>query len=205
MKTKKEVHRKLHKHFPNEVHRAKKLFGFRYPKLMLLVISIILAYVIFSTTGIEKFIFHLDKLSYLGIFIAGILLSFGFTTAFSIGFLMYLNPQNIVLATLIGGLGAVIGDLVIFKTIKFSFMDEFKRIEKIKTVQEIESWVKSKKHILLKHYLLYVFAGLIIATPLPDEIGVSILAGLTTIKQSSLTILSFILHSFSIYLILIIL
>jgi len=53
--------------------------------------------------------------------------------------------------------------------------------------------------VLIRHYLLYVFAGIILATPLPDEVGVSMLAGLTTIKPMKLAIIGFILHSAAIF------
>ncbi len=81
-------------------------------------------------------------------------------------------------------------------------MNEFKELKKTKILQKTESIVKNKKSILIKHYLLYVFAGILIATPLPDEIGVSMLAGLTTIKPRKLAIISFTLHTFAIFLIL---
>ena len=41
-----------------------------------------------------------------------------------------------------------------------------------------------------------------IATPLPDEMGVSMLAGLTTIKPWRLAIISFILHALAVSVIL---
>lgn len=96
----------------------------------------------------------------------------------------------------------MIGDLLIFKMIKFSFMDEFHELEKTKAIHEIEKIVNKKKRVLILHYLLYIFAGLILATPLPDELGVAMLAGLTTIKPLKLAIISFLIHSASIFLIL---
>jgi len=49
---------------------------------------------------------------------------------------------------------------------------------------------------------LYVFAGILIATPLPDEAGVTILSGLTRINLYILGITAFILHSFMIFILL---
>lgn len=196
------IHKRLKKYHPEEVHKAKKLFSFKYPKLFLLLILIILAYYLFSKTAISSWILNLHELNYLGLFIAGIFISFGFSAPFSVGFLIVSQPPNLFLGIIIAGLGAMLGDMFIFKTIKFSFMDEFKELKKTSRHKKIRSIIKKNKHIVVKHYLLYIFAGIMIATPLPDEIGVSMLAGLTSIKPLKLAIISFILHTFAVFLIL---
>lgn len=198
----KRIHAVLREHHPLAVHKAKKLFRFKYPKLFLLILSFILAYFLFKNSNIPEWILGLEKLGYLGSFISGIFISFGFSTVLGIGFFVILNPQNILLATILGGLGAMMGDLIIFKSIKFSFMDEFKELEKTRAIHKIKEIAKRKKHIVILHYFLYIFAGLTLATPLPDEIGVAMLAGLTTIKPVKLVFISFIVHSVTIFLIL---
>lgn len=201
VRIRKQIHRRLKKHSPKGVHKAKKLFAFRYHKLIFLIISIIFAFLLFRHPFISHAILNLDKLNYLGFFIAGILLTFGFSTPFAIGFFIIAQPESFFLAALIGGLGAMCGDLLIFRIIKFSFMNEFRELEKTKVIKEIEDIIKHNKHILIRHYLLYVFAGILIATPLPDEIGVSMLAGLTTVNPRKLAVISFLLHSLAIFLI----
>lgn len=186
------IHEEIKKYIP---HRKKKLFKFKYPKLALLVISIIFSYYFFSKPEISGYINYLGGLSYLGVFIAGVLLSFGFTAPLALGFFIVLNPQNLWLSVILGSLGSTLADLIIFKTIKFSFMDEFNELQKTAAIKRINKLVRSNKNILIKHYLLYIFAGIIIATPLPDEIGVSMIAGLTTIKSWKLASISFILHA----------
>ncbi len=196
------IHNVLRKHHPAAVHKARRLFRFKYPKLFLLIFSFVIAYYLFSRLDISDWILNLNTFTHLGIFISGLFLSFGFLTAFSIGFFIAVNPQSILFAVILGGFGAMIGDLLIFKMIKFSFMDEFHELEKTKAIHEIEKIVNKKKRVLILHYLLYIFAGLILATPLPDELGVAMLAGLTTIKPLKLAIISFLIHSASIFLIL---
>ena len=197
----KHIHKAIRKHAPKSVQKIKKLFSFKYPKLFLLLLSIVSAYYLFTQPGVQNIIFGLNKSSYLGIFIAGILIVFGFSSSFSIGFFILAKPENLLLAILIGGVGAVVGDLLIFKAIKFSFMDEFKELEKVEIIKVIKKAIKHNKNILIRHYLLYVFAGIIITSPLPDEIGISMLAGLTTIKASTIALMGFILHSLAISLI----
>lgn len=199
--SKRKIHRRLKKH-PEAVTKAQKLFHFKYPKLFLLVFSIIFAYCIFSHPTINTWMAQLNILSYLGIFIAGLLLAFGFSAPFGVGILITAQPENILLATFIAGIGAMISDMIIFKTIKFSFMNEFEQLKKTKTAHFIKKIARMNKSVLIRHYFLYIFAGIIIATPLPDEIGVSMLAGLTTVNPKKLAIISFILHSLAIFLIL---
>jgi uncharacterized membrane protein YdjX (TVP38/TMEM64 family) len=175
----------------------KRLFKLKYPKILALLITIILAYFIFSNQIIKDFMANLSayNLSYLGIFIAGLLFSFGFTAPFSAGFFITLNPSNIWLAGIIGGLGAMCSDLLIFKLIRFSFKDELKKLKKEKISKEIENLVNKTLGNKIRIYIMYAIAGITIASPLPDEAGVIMLAGLTRIKPKILALISFILNT----------
>src|SRR3989344_6470177 len=201
-KAHRHIHRTLKKHLPLGVHQAKRLVAFKYPKLFLLLLAIILSYYLFNRIEVSNFVLDISKDNYFSLFLAGIFLALGFSAPFSIGFFILLQPENLLLTALIGGLGAMTGDMLIFKTIKYSFIKEFKELERKKIIKKIEKIVEKNKHVLIRHYLLYIFAGIMIATPLPDEIGVSMLAGLTTIKPLKLAIISFALHTLAIFLIL---
>lgn len=198
-----KIHHELKKHIPHGVHKAKKLFGFKYPKLFIMILMILISYFIFSNPAVSEQIKLLSDFGYAGTFFAGILTVFGFTAPLGFGLLIDLNISNIWIGTIIGGIGATVGDLLIFKTIKFSFMDEFEELERTGAIKKIREIVKKNKHILIKHYLLYIFAGIVIATPLPDELGVSMLAGLTTIKPLKFMIISFLLHAAAVFVFLI--
>ena len=131
----KNIHKTLRKHIPHGVHKAKRLVGFKYPKLLILLLSIIASYFLFRHAGISGFISGLDPGNYFSIFIAGILLSFGFSAAFGIGFFILMEPSSVLLAAAIGSLGSVLGDMLIFRIIKSSFVDEFKQLEKKKAIK----------------------------------------------------------------------
>src|SRR3989344_289257 len=104
----------------------KRLFVFQYQKFFALKFLGLE----FHNDFVQSIVISLGELSYLGIFIAGLFFSFGFTTPFAIGFFLTVGAENIFIAALIGGCGALISDILIFKLIRFSFMDEFKRLEK---------------------------------------------------------------------------
>ena len=198
------IHKKLKESHPRSVKNAKKIFWLKYPKLILFVSMIILAYFLFRSPSFSSFISNLGSWNYFGTFIAGLFFSFGFTTPFAIAFFLALNPENLFLASILGGAGAMISDFAIFKIVKFSMMDEFEKIEKEMHLEKIKKIIKKDFNIKFVHYFLYLIAGIIIASPLPDEIGVSMLAGLSSIKAKMLIILSFIFNSLGIFLILLV-
>jgi len=181
--------------------RWKHLFLFRYPKLELLIVMIILAYILFSNSYIQQHIPELDGLGYIEIFIAGFLFSFGFLAPFAAGFFITLNPENIWLAAIIGGLGGVISDLLVFKIANISFRDEFRRIEKTKMMKEFNALINKNLGHTIRTYLKYTFVGFLIASPLPDEEAMIILAA-TKIKMWTIALLSFILHTIGIIILL---
>lgn len=189
----KHIHRLIKKHAPHAYHKARKMVSFHPAKLFFLLLVVLVAYYFFRRPEIIGLMGELNRFSYAGDFLAGLLFAFGLSAPLAIGFLVISAPSNLFLAAMVGGLGATMGDIFIFKFIKFSFMDEFKRLEKTGVVEKIEKLLS--RRVVLRHYLIYVFAGLLIALPFPDELGVSMLAGLTTIKLSKLIIIAFILHT----------
>ncbi len=169
--------------------------NFRYKKIFLLLLSIIIAYLIFSNSKIADYVSSLNSFGYLGVFIAGLFFAFGFTSPISAGFFITLNPENLWLAGILGGLGALIGDMIIFKFIRFSFMDEFQRLKKTSIIKKVSMLIDKTLNHKIKVYFIYAFAGIFIASPLPDEAAIIMLAGLTKIKSNILAIISFVMNT----------
>ncbi|MBU3912995.1 MAG: hypothetical protein KKB21_00825 [Nanoarchaeota archaeon] len=175
-----------------------RLFKFRYPKLLGLIISIVLAYYIFKNPIVAGYISHLNLLGYFGTFFAGMLFAFGFTAPIAAGFFITLNPANIWLAGVIGGCGALIADLIIFRFIRLSFEGEFNLLKKNKTVIKTGNLIERSVGKRIQMYLMYTFAGILIASPLPDEAGIIMLAGLTQIDEKTVAKLGFALNTIGI-------
>jgi uncharacterized membrane protein YdjX (TVP38/TMEM64 family) len=177
--------------------------GFKFPKLIGMLVCIILAYIMFHTFTFQNFATNLGDSVNLGIFIAGMLFAFGFTAPFAVAFFVAVAPYtNLVDAAFIGGFGALIADLVIFEVIRFSLMDEFQRIRGYHLFRTFDKAYKRSVPFRLRTYITVVLAGIIIASPLPDEIGVTMLAGFTEIKRSTFAIISFLLNSLGIAIVL---
>ena len=179
----------------------KRLFKFKYPKLAILLIIILFSYILFSNGIVQESLSNLGDFGYISIFIAGILFAFGFTAPISIGLFITLPFENILVASIIGGIGAMIGDMLIFYTIRISFMKEFESLKNTRIFKSIIIEIEKDINKKIRNYLLYIFMGIVIASPLPDEIGVTMLAGLTKIKQKYLILISFILNTIGIFLI----
>lgn len=167
----------------------------RYPKLLLLIITFLIAYLLFSGKEYVPFRDFIVSLGYSGTFVAGILFVYGFTAAPATAIFLILAPhQNIYLASLIGGLGALTGDLFIFSFIRLSFVDEIRKLSKERIVKYFNGRLPGR----LKEYLLPVVAGFVIASPLPDEIGVTMLAASKIITLKIFSIISYTLNTLGI-------
>ena len=172
---------------------------FKYPKFLILIFTFFLAYFIFKSSDFTNFRDFFFSLSYFGTFISGMMFSYGFTAAPATALLLLLaKHQNILLAGFIGGFGALIADLLIFKFIRTSFKDEIDEIEHEKIIK----WIEKRVPHLIKKYIVPVIAGFIIASPLPDEIGVVLLAASTKISMRIFSLLSYILNTAGIFVIL---
>lgn len=175
---------------------------FKYPKLTGFIVAIIMAYAVFSNPLISEFISNLGKLSHLGSFIAGLFYMLGFTSPFSTGFFIDLNLSNIWLPGILGGIGALIGDMIIFNFVKASFKNEFERLRGEKIIKSAGKIMEKIFGKNMQKYILYLFAAILIASPLPDEAGLTILAGLTKIKASAIAVISIIFNTIGILILL---
>ena len=96
--------------------------------------------------------------------------------------------------------------MILFKFIRysFSFANEIKEISHERLYVYLSGKINNKMPSLLKRYLALVFAGFLIASPLPDEIGVSLLAFSGKISTKIFSILAYSLNTVGIFIVMII-
>lgn len=175
----------------------------KYPKLLILLITIITAYILFQAHFFQEFAKLLNSHGYISIFLAGLLFSYGFTAPFAVGFFVSLAPEvNVFLAAPLAGIGAVLSDLFIFQFIRSSFQDEFDKLKFTWFFQKIRALFHNHLSDRVKKYVLWTFAGFIIASPLPDEFGVSLIGGFTNLNRRVFAIISYGLNTVGIFVIL---
>jgi uncharacterized membrane protein YdjX (TVP38/TMEM64 family) len=185
------------------MHKKHRLI--KYPKMLLFFISVLFAFFLFyGGENFAPFNIFLLSLGYFGVFIAGIFYSYGFTAAPATAILLVLaKEQNFLLAGIIGGLGALLSDIFIFLFVRYSFLDEIKRFGRSK----VAKFIRKEEKIIFGHYKKYVlpvFAGFLIASPLPTEIGVTLMASLKKMSVKKFIFIAYILHTLGIFAILLI-
>ena len=164
----------------------------KYRNIILFVVGFIVAILLFRIQGFKLFVQSIGNLGYLGAFIAGLLFVSTFTVAMSSIILVTLSQSlPIPLVILVAGMGAVIGDLLIFRFIKDNVADE---ITPIYNELVNRSHIKKILHTKYFSWTLPVMGTLIIASPLPDELGVSLL-GLSQIRLLRFLLISWISHT----------
>ncbi|MBP9774163.1 MAG: hypothetical protein KBD00_06110 [Candidatus Peribacteraceae bacterium] len=174
-----------------------------YPKLLCLLLCCVFSYVLFHVGAFDSITSGLHAYGYLSVFLAGLLFSFGFTTPFAIGMFIAMAPDvHPLIAAPIGGIGALASDMTIFKFVRFSLHDEFDRIRHVKFVRKLLAQHKRLPG-RVQEYFLWSVAGIIIASPLPDELATTLLGGLTDIDSRKFAILCFALNTIGILLMLV--
>lgn len=170
----------------------------KYKNLTFLIISLLLAYFVFRDETLHSYLLHLGTFGYVGAFIAGILFVSTFTVATGAIILLVLaetlSPTEI---GLFAGLGAVVGDFVIFRFVKDDLAREIKQIYNL---FDRNHYFKKVFHTKYFSWTLPVIGASIIASPLPDEVGVSLM-GISKLKTYQFLLISFFLNAIGIFLV----
>lgn len=163
----------------------------------MLACSFVLAYVLYMQGAFDILPELLNGHGYISMFLGGLLFSFGFTTPFAIAIFAAMSGLvHPVLGALVGAFGAMLSDMFIFQFIRISFMDELRRLK----ASAMFRWFKERSHKenipeRMRQYVQWSVAGILIASPLPDELGVSVLGGLTEIKTKPFAIACYFMNA----------
>ena len=175
-----------------------KWHRYHYKNLFYLLIGFICAAILFKIPIFRSFFLHLGNYGILGAFAGGMLFVSTFTVSIGVVILLFLAKSfNPIEIGIIAGLGAVLSDLTIFYSIRSkSFVEEIKHFFAYFGGDKISHLIHTKYF----SWTLPVIGALIIASPLPDEIGISLM-GIAKMKTFNFILLSFILNSIGIFLI----
>ena len=177
----------------------------KYPKLLLLILSFAAAYVLFERGFFEELAMSLNGHGYRSAFLGGVLFSFGFTAAFGVGILAAIASHvHPLFAAPLAGIGALLSDYIIFSIVRFSvFHDELHRLKANRFMQWLISLFHHERFSeRFRRTLLWSFAGIIIASPLPDEFGVLMVSSISSVRPREFSILCFLLNTIGIFLVL---
>lgn len=174
-----------------------KWHRWKYRNTFILIISLIIFFWLTTTPLVDNIIKHVGSLGYLGAFITGVLSVSTYTVAPSLVILFHLadilHPIEIAI---LAGLGAMFGDYVVFHFLKDRVFEELLPLIQKIGKGKIKNLFKSPYFV----WLTPMLGAILIASPLPDEIGLGVL-GLSKIKKWQFFLLSFTLNTVGIFLI----
>jgi hypothetical protein len=137
--------------------------------LSVLFLSIILAIWLGDSHAIESLLTATEGSEIIGALLGGLFFTSIFTTAPSIIILGEIAQNSSVLQTAIfGAIGALIGDLIMFKFLRDRLAKDFYALFHIDMNQRYFRLPRFR-------WLIVLLAGLIIASPFPDELGLAML------------------------------
>ncbi|MBI4095956.1 MAG: hypothetical protein HY438_03790 [DPANN group archaeon] len=138
-------------------------------KIGLIVSSLIIASLILTSEFVKNILNNLGEYGYIGTLIASSFYSDVFTVGPSAAILLLLSPtQNIFIFSTLGAFGAMFSDYVLFKIFGKTIG---------KSMVRLNGRIALKKHTLhIVRKLGPIVAFFIILSPLPDELGLSILS-----------------------------
>lgn len=141
--------------------------------LVIIFVSIVIA-VFLQKSGILSDLVHsAQEVEFIGSVIAGLFFTSIFTVSIAAAVLgeIVVESESIIQVAFFGALGGVVGDLVIFNFVKDSLTEDVEFLfHKIKN----QGLISVFHHRLLK-WLVPLIGALVIASPLPDELGISML------------------------------
>ncbi len=155
--------------------------------LSIIFLSIIVAIILVRTHALEGILATTKNFAFLSSFIAGIFFTNVFTTAPAMVALGEISASSSAASVaLFGALGAVCGDFLIFRFIKNTFADDVLYVVQHAGHGRLFSLFRTR----IFRSLIPFIGGLIIASPLPDELGLALFS-VADIKPSTFLPISF--------------
>ncbi|MBI3046474.1 MAG: hypothetical protein HYY86_03005 [Candidatus Harrisonbacteria bacterium] len=166
--------------------------------LAIIALSILIAVILVKTGALINLLSASKNLERFGSFISGIFFTSIFTVApaaVTLGELARIN--SVFWNAFWGGIGALLGDLIIFRFVKDRFSEDLKELLRH---NKISKRLRALFRLKFFRWLTFLIGGLIIASPLPDELGIGLL-GFSKMKISWFIPLSLIFNFIGIYLV----
>ena len=169
----------------------------RHKNILFVCLGIFAAILLSRNEVFHSALLHLGTFRYLGAFLAGILFVSTFTAPTGILMLLILAQRYTPIEIgLIAGVGAVVSDVLIFHFVRDDLANELEGLY----TRFTGSHFRHLLHTKYFRWTLPVVGAIIIASPLPDELGVSLLS-ISKMKLPQFILTSFCLHSLGIFLV----
>lgn len=166
-----------------------------YPHISFVVFSYIFAVFLFLVLGSAFFHSLVLPFGIGGLFVAGMMYSYSFTIGIAALLLpAFLDQFTPVMIALVGGLGGTFSDVVLFKLFKGNLKKELKRLGATSFFKSI-----GRLPLMRARWFRDILGALVIISPLPDEVGIAIMAS-AHLSENAFRVISFVCNVIGIYL-----
>ena len=165
--------------------------------MLVIALTVVVAVLLVQTGIVEMILRELDGGIWAANFLGGFFFTSIFTTAIAVVVLGEIaQEQSVLLTAVIGGVGAMIGDFVIFRFMRDHFAADLDGFLK---ARRLRRW-KLLIHGRYFRWFFLLIGAVIIASPLPDELGLTLM-GLSRMRISTFLLISFVMNSLGIFVI----
>jgi|SRR3989344_201305 len=174
------------------VHRRRLVHN-----LFIAFINVLFVYALVSGGALDVLLAKFQTVRFATMFAGGFFFTSLFTTGPAILLLGKLAlEQSLWQVVLVGAMGAVCGDLILFRIVKDAFAEDLSYVLSIRKHKRLYHLL----HTRLVRHLWPLIGGFIIASPLPDELGIALL-GIGRLKTRYFIPISFCFNALGILLI----
>lgn len=171
--------------------------GWKYRNTALLIFSFVALYFVGDSKAVHHLIAYIGTFGYLGAFISGIFFVSTFTVLPSGVIIFHLAQDlNPLLVAVSAGAGAVVGDYIIFRFLRDNVFEELRPVF-MKLGGNYVSRMIATPYFT---WLAPVIGAIIIASPFPDELGISLM-GISQLKNWQFLVVTYILNTLGIFVI----
>lgn len=175
----------------------KKWKHWHYKNTALLLLSLIVFFLLADKSVVKNTLNFIGNFGYVGAFIVGMLFVSAFTVAPAIVILFYMAKElNPIAISLIAGAGGVVGDYIIFKFLKDRVFEELSPL----FLNNGGKPIRRLFHTPYFAWIVPLIGAIIIASPFPDELGVSLM-GLSKVKDWQFILITFFLDVLAVFLV----
>lgn len=152
--------------------RKRKMWEHLWGDAAVIAVSIIFSLYWLKTGAVERLIDSVADVQILGMLIAGMLFTSVFTTAPAIIFIGKLGQtEPLILVAFVGALGALLGDAIIFRFVKDSLVQDMETLVSLARPKRLRHIF----HLKFFRWFTTFMGALVIVSPLPDELGITLM------------------------------
>lgn len=160
-------------------------------KIVVFILSLSFAWWIIDSGYLRLIIDQILPVRFIAEIIAGVFYTSFLTAPIAVAMLVVLAEEgNPIIVALLGGLGAVLGDLIIIKLFREKFAKDVKEVSYYFHLQLIDKTLRKFK----LQFLIPLIGLIVIASPFPDELGLLML-GASKLSYHKLFSLTYLLNT----------